>query len=167
MRILRLLQRNHDIREKGTGPYISYYPYQISILVNFELMTREEVSLSGIEPAFQRKVAEAVQILSNSGYIVQDPSQRNSDFQIPRICTRWMSIRGFAISLTVPPLPSFSERDAPSVRRRLGILSAICARLLWVGVEIEASGQVSVCGARLSARAFRTFASPSASSSRS
>src|SRR5215831_13303279 len=27
------------------------------------------------------------------------------------ICTRWMTIRGFA-DLSVPPLPSFSERDA-------------------------------------------------------
>src|SRR5260370_41610741 len=27
------------------------------------------------------------------------------------ICTRWMTIRGFAYLTTVPPLPSFSERD--------------------------------------------------------
>ena len=30
---------------------------------------------------------------------------------LPGICTRWMTIRGFANSSSVPPLPSFSERD--------------------------------------------------------
>lgn len=84
MRILNLLQRNYRIREQGTGPYISYYPYQLSSLLNFELMTHEETSLSGIEQSFRQKFAEAVQILSNSGFIVQDPSQQHSaDFQRP------------------------------------------------------------------------------------
>src|SRR5262245_50424233 len=32
------------------------------------------------------------------------------------ICTRWVTIRGFANLPPVPPLPSFSERDALFVR---------------------------------------------------
>src|SRR5215469_10144346 len=37
------------------------------------------------------------------------------------ICTRWMTIRGFANSPSVPPLPSFSERDALFLRLFGGI----------------------------------------------
>jgi hypothetical protein len=36
---------------------------------------------------------------------------------------RGMLIVQIIVSLTVPPLPSFSERDAPSVRLGLGVLS--------------------------------------------
>ena len=97
MRILSLLQRNHRIREKGSGPYISYYPYQLSSLLNFELMTREEVSFAGIEASFRNKFAEAVQILTNSGFIVQDPSQHSADFQIP-------TSKGLAVDTNAPAL---------------------------------------------------------------
>lgn len=82
MRILRILQRNHDSHTKG-GPYIPYYPFQLSSILSFELFTHEESSVSGIEPAFRTKFQEAVQILNNGGFIVEDSSQRSSDFRIP------------------------------------------------------------------------------------
>jgi hypothetical protein len=83
MRILSLLQRNHKKVTNGTGPYISYYAYQLSSLLNFEFLSREEGMLSGIEPAFRQKFAEAVQILTNNGLIVADHSQNSPDFQMP------------------------------------------------------------------------------------
>jgi hypothetical protein len=83
MRILSLLQRNHKTKMTGSGPYISYYPFQLSSLLNFEFFSREEEMLSGIEPSFRQKFAEAVQILANNGLIVADHSQNNTDFQVP------------------------------------------------------------------------------------
>jgi hypothetical protein len=124
MRILSLLQRNHRIRERGSGPYISYYPYQLSSLINFELMTREEVSFSGIEPSFKVKFAEAVQILTNGGFIVQDPTQHSSDFQIP-------TSKGLTVDTSAPVLGITTGEDfVRGIEAKVGTLDDVARTYL-------------------------------------
>jgi hypothetical protein len=69
-------------------------------------------------------------------------------------CTRWMTIRGFAYLTTVPPLPSFSERDPDVISANLSSdawspTTAVprgaytCFFLRVIGLPPERSGSAS------------------------
>ena len=103
MGILGILQRNHT-RQTGGGSNVSYYPYQLGSILEFELVDREEASQSGIEQPFRMKFAEAVQILVTKGLIFPDPSQRNSECQIP-------TSKGLAVDTNGPVLGITSSED--------------------------------------------------------
>lgn len=119
MLVLRILQRNHKRTATGSGPYISYYPYQLSSILEFELFTREE-AFSGIEPSFRQKFNESVQILSNNSLITFDASQSNErDFQIP-------TTRGLAQDTSAPVIGITSaETFLQRIEAESGSLDAV------------------------------------------
>jgi len=90
MRVLSVLQRNHYGLQQGSHS-TSYYPYQLAAILEFELLSREEMSQSVIESSFRMKFAEAVQILGSKGFIFPDPSPAeprlpDTHFQGPDSC---------------------------------------------------------------------------------
>jgi hypothetical protein len=81
MHILRLLQRNYKAKTQGGGAYISYSHFQMSSILEIEILNRSSTFSHG-EPSFTHKFSEAVLMLQNAGYIMNDPDQHQStDFK--------------------------------------------------------------------------------------
>jgi hypothetical protein len=95
--ILRILQRNHRDREEGRRT-VSYYPFQISSILAFELTNDERPSFGEADAQFRQKFAEAVHQLQHGGFIMQDPTQTHSqEFQRP-------TSKGLQVDTTAPML---------------------------------------------------------------
>lgn len=104
MLVLRILQRNYHDQE-ARKRRVSYYPYQISSILAFELTDDKEPAPKGNDTKFQQKFAEAVQVLQHRGFIIQDPTQSNtSDFQCP-------TSKGLQVDTTAPVLGITSAEE--------------------------------------------------------
>src|SRR5258708_7841854 len=81
MLVLQILQRNHKARNGGGGANISYYPYSLAAILQFEIFNRLE--LFNVESSFKSKFAEATNLLKQKGYIMPDHTQNNHDAHLP------------------------------------------------------------------------------------